>query len=41
LEFRIISIFATEGRLELAKGLSLQLAYVVRASSNRQDGLGC
>jgi hypothetical protein len=41
LEFRIIPIFVTEGRSDLTMGLSLGLAFVVRASSDRQDGSGC
>jgi len=41
LEFRIIPIFATEGRSDWANGLSLGLVFVVRDSSDRQDGAGC
>ena len=41
MEFRIIPIFASEGRSDLAKGLSLGLVFVVRDSSDRQGGAGC
>jgi hypothetical protein len=41
LKFRIIPVFVTDGRLDLAKGLSLGFAFVVRDSSDRRDGSGC